>query len=102
MLAELEKIEKERSQIPTLKIGYTGAFGYYFEISKGKLAQAPKHFIRKQTLTNCERFVTPELKELEEKALSASDNRIILERELLEDLRLKILDYSKRYDLETI
>ncbi len=94
MLSELEKKEKERSQIPTLKIGYTGAFGYYFEISKGKLSQAPKHFIRKQTLTNCERFITPELKELEEKALSASDNRIILEKEILEELRLKILEYS--------
>jgi DNA mismatch repair protein MutS len=94
MLAELEKAEKERSQIPTLKIGYTGAFGYYFEISKGKLSQAPKHFIRKQTLTNCERFVTPELKELEEKALSASDNRMILEKEILEELRLKILEFS--------
>lgn len=94
MLSELEKSEKERSQIPTLKIGYTGAFGYYFEISKGKLSQVPKHFIRKQTLTNCERFITPELKELEEKALSASDNRIILEKQILEELRLKILEFS--------
>jgi DNA mismatch repair protein MutS len=94
MLSDLEKLEKERSQISSLKIGYTGAFGYYFEISKGKLSQAPKHFIRKQTLTNCERFITPELKELEEKALSASDNRIILEKEILEELRLKILEFS--------
>ncbi|APJ03291.1 DNA mismatch repair protein MutS [Silvanigrella aquatica] len=94
MLSDLEKKERELSQIHTLKIGYTGAFGYYFEISKGKIAQAPKHFIRKQTLTNCERFVTPELKELEEKALAASDNRIILEKELLEGLRIKILDFS--------
>ena len=94
MLNELEKVEKDRSQIPTLKIGYTGAFGYYFEISKGKISQAPKHFIRKQTLTNCERYITPELKELEEKSLSASDNRIILEKEILENLRIKILEYS--------
>ncbi|WP_397599286.1 DNA mismatch repair protein MutS [Silvanigrella sp.] len=94
MLADLEKKEKERSQIPTLKIGYTGAFGYYFEISKGKVLQAPKHFIRKQTLTNCERYITPELKELEEKSLSASDNRIILEKEILESLRIKILEFS--------
>lgn len=95
MLSDLEKKEKDSSQINTLKIGYTGAFGYYFEISKGKLSQVPKHFIRKQTLTNCERFITPELKELEEKALSASDDRIALEKEILEDLRLKILEYSE-------
>ncbi|MGY3804027.1 DNA mismatch repair protein MutS [Pigmentibacter ruber] len=94
MLEELEKKEKESSQIQTLKIGYTGAFGYYFEISKGKTAQAPKHFIRKQTLTNCERYITPELKELEEQALSAGEKRIILEKDLFEDIRKKCLEYS--------
>ncbi|WGL59304.1 DNA mismatch repair protein MutS [Pigmentibacter sp. JX0631] len=95
MLEELEKKEKDSSQIQTLKIGYTGAFGYYFEISKGKTAQAPKHFIRKQTLTNCERYITPELKDLEEQALSAGDKRIILEKELFEDIRQKCLEYSQ-------
>ncbi|BBH52582.1 DNA mismatch repair protein MutS [Fluviispira sanaruensis] len=95
MLDTLEQKEKENSQITTLKIGYTGAFGYYFEISKGKIAQAPKHFIRKQTLTNCERYITPELKELEEKSLNASDERILLEKELLEFLRTQILEYSQ-------
>ncbi|WP_186645952.1 DNA mismatch repair protein MutS [Fluviispira vulneris] len=95
MLDALEQKEKENSQINTLKIGYTGAFGYYFEISKGKISQAPKHFIRKQTLTNCERYITPELKELEEKSLNASDERILLEKELLEFLRTQILEYSQ-------
>lgn len=93
-LKEIELQEKEKSQISTLKMGYTSAFGYYFEISKGKISQAPKHFIRKQTLTNCERFITPELKELEEQYLNATEQRSFLERELLEDLRNKILEYS--------
>lgn len=94
MLADLEKKEKDLSQIQTLKIGYTGAFGYYFEISKGKVSQAPKHFIRKQTLTNCERYITPELKELEEQALSANEKRLELERELFENVRIQTLEYS--------
>ena len=94
-LDDLEKFERDRSQIPTLKIGYTRVFGYYFEISKGRLAQVPAHFLRKQTLTNGERFITQELKELEEKALTASERRVVLERELLEKLNQFILDFSK-------
>ena len=94
-LDDLEKFERERSQISTLKIGYTRVFGYYFEISKGKLSQVPSHFMRKQTLTNGERFITQELKELEEKALSASERRFLLEKELLEKLNDEILIYSK-------
>lgn len=99
MLDDLEKKEKELSQIQTLKIGYTGAFGYYFEISKGKISQAPKHFIRKQTLTNCERYITPELKELEEQALSASEKRLEIEKQLFEQIRISTLEYSN--DLTT-
>lgn len=94
-LEELEKFERERSQIPTLKIGFTRVFGYYFEISKGKLAQVPAHFMRKQTLTTGERFITQELKELEEKALSASERRVVLERELLDTVIASVLNYSK-------
>ncbi len=94
-LEQLEKFERERSQIPNLKIGFTRVFGYYFEISKGKLSQVPAHFMRKQTLTNGERFITTELKELEEKALNAADRRIILEKELLESIRNSVLNSSK-------
>ncbi|MBX9702549.1 MAG: DNA mismatch repair protein MutS, partial [Silvanigrellaceae bacterium] len=94
-LEELEAFEKAKTQIQTLKIGYTRVFGYYFEISKGKLSQVPSHFIRKQTLTNGERFITVELKELEEKALMASEHKIALEKELLEGLRLQILESSQ-------
>lgn len=94
-LEELEKFERERSQISTLKIGYTRVFGYYFEISKGKLASVPKHFMRKQTLTNGERFITSELKELEEKFLTSSERRIVIEKELLEELRIQILNFAQ-------
>ncbi len=94
-LEELEAFERERSQISTLKIGYTRVFGYYFEISKGKLSQVPSHFMRKQTLTNGERFITQELKELEEKALHATEKRQMLERELLDKLTQSILGCSK-------
>jgi len=94
-ISALEAHEKSISGIQTLKIGYTRAFGYYFEISKGKLAQVPSHFERKQTLVNGERFITPELKELEEKALSASEKRTVIERQLLEQLRVEIVTFAE-------
>jgi DNA mismatch repair protein MutS len=92
LIAELEKRERETSGISTLKIGYTRVFGYYFEVSKAKTGQVPAHFVRKQTLTNGERYTTPELKELENKAVTATERRTILERELFESMRTKILE----------
>jgi DNA mismatch repair protein MutS len=94
-IAALELHERTVSGIPTLKIGYTRAFGYYFEISKGKLSQVPTHFERKQTLVNGERFITPELKELEDKALSAADRRTAIERQLLEQLRSELIQHAR-------
>lgn len=93
-IASLEAHERAVSGIPTLKIGYTRAFGYYFEISKGKLSQVPAHFERKQTLVNGERFITPELKVLEEKALSAAERRSSIERQLLENLRAELISHA--------
>lgn len=93
-LEELEKFERDRAQISNLKIGYNRVFGYYFEITKGKLGSVPKHFMRKQTLTNGERFITVELKELEEKLSTSLERRTTLEKELLENLRIKILEFS--------
>lgn len=93
-LAELESKERENSGISTLKVGYTRVFGYYFEISKGKLDKAPAHFIRKQTIANGERFITPELKELEERSLTAGEKRTELERNLFEELRNEILKFA--------
>ena len=61
--------EKEKTGIKNMKLGYNRVFGYYIEVSKGNIESVPEYFIRKQTLTNGERYVTPELKELEEEIL---------------------------------
>ncbi|MBQ2804241.1 MAG: DNA mismatch repair protein MutS [Clostridia bacterium] len=92
-IAQLEEFERNRSGIKTLKLGYNKVFGYYFEISNSFKNQAPEYFIRKQTLTNGERFVTPELKELEEKMLSAFEGKAKLQKQLFDDIRLKLLPF---------
>ena len=85
--------ERDRSGIKTLKLGYNKVFGYYFEITNSLLHLVPDYFIRKQTLTNGERFITPELKELEEKMLSAFERKEKLQKALFSDLRNKLLAY---------
>ncbi|MBI9046199.1 MAG: DNA mismatch repair protein MutS [Anaerolineaceae bacterium] len=72
-IARLEESEKQRTKIKTLKVGYNKVFGYYIEISKGNADQAPENYIRKQTLVNAERFITPELKEYETLVLNAEE-----------------------------
>ena len=86
-LAQIEAQERERTGIPKLKIGYNRVFGYYIEISNSYRDKAPAQYIRKQTLTNCERFITPELKELEGRILGAHDRSIGLETRLFEQVR---------------
>jgi DNA mismatch repair protein MutS len=81
-LANLEKGEKERTGIKSLKVGYNHVFGYYIEISNSNLAQVPPEYIRKQTLTGGERFYTPELKEYEAQILHAQERIIELESDL--------------------
>ena len=93
LIANLEQKERTRTGIKTLKLGYNRVFGYYFEISNSLKDLAPSDYIRKQTLTNGERFVTQELKELEEKILTADERRIKLEKQLFEELRIKLLQY---------
>ena len=95
-IQELETNERQTSGISTLKIGYTRAFGYYFEISKGKLANIPQHFMRKQTLTNGERFITSALKNLEDKIAAATERRCELERQLLENLRQEVIEQAQK------
>ena len=85
--------ERERSGIKTLKLGYNKVFGYYFEITNSLLHLVPDYFIRKQTLTNGERFITPELKELEEKMLTAFEQKEKLQKALFTDLRNKLLAF---------
>ena len=85
-LVKLEEREKQRTGLNTLKVGYNRVHGYYIEISKSQSDQAPTEYIRRQTLKNAERFITPELKEFEDKALSAKSRALSREKMLYETL----------------
>lgn len=89
-LAGIEERERERTGIKNLRIKYNKVFGYYLEVTNSFLDQVPDYFIRKQTLINAERFITPELKEMEEKLLTASERLNALEYALFDELREKI------------
>lgn len=82
----LESTEKERTGIKTLKVGYNKVFGYYIEISQGQVANAPSDYIRKQTLVNAERFITPEMKEYETLVLNAEDRIRELEQRIFREV----------------
>lgn len=86
-IAEEEAAEKERTGIKNLRIQYNKVFGYYIEVTKSNLTAVPEDYIRKQTLTNCERFITPKLKELEELILGAAEKVNDLEQKLFEEVR---------------
>jgi DNA mismatch repair protein MutS len=94
-LANLEVQERERTGIQTLKVGFNKAFGYYISITRSKLDQAPTDYIRKQTLTNEERFITPELKEREARILTAKDDLNQLEYEIFVRLRSEVGEHSE-------
>ena len=85
-LVGLEARERERSGLPTLHVGYNRVHGYYIEISRAQARNAPADYIRRQTLKNAERFVTPELKEYEDKVLGARSRALAREKWLYEDL----------------
>jgi DNA mismatch repair protein MutS len=85
-LVDLETREKERTGIATLKVGYNRVHGYFIEISRAQSDQAPADYIRRQTLKNAERFITPELKEFEDKALSAKSRALTREKALYDAL----------------
>jgi DNA mismatch repair protein MutS len=87
VIAKIEARERERTGIPKLRVGYNRVFGYYIEISNAYKDKAPPEYTRKQTLTNCERFITPELKELEGRILGAHDKSVQLEYELFSSVR---------------
>ncbi|MBS7263147.1 MAG: DNA mismatch repair protein MutS [Eubacteriales bacterium] len=86
-IAALETEEREKTGIKNLKIGFNKVFGYYFEVTKSYYELVPYYFTRKQTLTNCERFITQELKELEEKILGADEKSVELEYKIFCGLR---------------
>lgn len=85
-LLELEQRERETTGISTLKVGYNRVHGYYIEISRAQSDQAPAEYVRRQTLKNAERFITPELKEFEDKALSSKSRALAREKALYEEL----------------
>ena len=88
-LTDIETRERERTGIKNLRVRYNKVFGYYIEVTNSALDKVPEDYIRKQTLTNCERFITDELKELEMRVLSAKDRVVQLEYELFDGVRRK-------------
>ena len=88
--------ESERIGIPNLKVGYNKVFGYYLEVSAAHAAKVPDHYIRKQTLKNQERYITPELKEYEEKVLKAEDRAVELEQSMFDELRERVAKEAPR------
>lgn len=98
-LAQLEEREKERTGIQTLKVGYNKVHGFYIEISRSSANDVPDDYIRRQTLKNNERFITNELKQHEEKVLSAQSKFLALEKRLYEELFEKILPELEKLQL---
>ena len=96
-LAELHRREMDESGIPKLKLGYNKVFGYYFEVSKAFKGQVPDHFVRRQTLVNSERYITPDLKAMEDRILSASEERKQLEYALFQQLRERLAKARSRF-----
>ena len=92
----IEAEEKEKTGIRTLKVSYNRVFGYYIEVSKSFVDQVPAYYIRKQTLTNCERYITPELKELEEQVLTAKERLTALEYQIFTALREHLAQQAAR------
>lgn len=89
-VASLEKEERKKTGIKSLKVGYNKVFGYYLEVTKSNLDQVPDHYMRKQTLANAERYITPELKEMENRILGAQEKVVMLEYQAFLDIREKI------------
>jgi len=96
VIAAIEASERERTGIRTLKIGYNRVFGYYIEVSKSFIDQVPEEYIRKQTLTNCERYITQELKDLENQVLTAKDRLTALEYQIFTQLREHLAQQAHR------
>ncbi len=95
-LAAIEAQEREKTNIRTLKVGYNRVFGYYIEVSKSFMDQVPEHYIRKQTLANCERYITQELKDLENQVLTAKERLTALEYQIFTALREQLAGQSAR------
>ncbi|MCD8480672.1 MAG: hypothetical protein LRZ88_10985 [Candidatus Cloacimonetes bacterium] len=95
-IARLEEDERQKTGIPTLKVGYNRVFGYYLEISNTHKSKVPDYYIAKQTLANAERYISPRLKEFEAKVLSSEEKTKNLEYELYKDLRQDLASHLPR------
>ena len=99
IILAIEAQEREKTGIRTLKVGFNRVFGYYIEVSKSFMEQVPGHYIRKQTLANCERYITQELKELENQVLTAKDRLTALEYQIFTQLREYLAQQAARVQL---
>ena len=95
----IEAAEREKTGIRTLKVSFNRVFGYYIEVSKSFMDQVPAHYVRKQTLANCERYITQELKELEDQVLTAKDRLTALEYQIFTELREFLAAQAARVQL---
>jgi len=98
-IAAIEASEREKTGIRTLKVGYNRVFGYYIEVSKSFMDQVPASYIRKQTLANCERYITQELKELENQVLTAKERLTALEYQIFTQLREHLSQQAARVQI---
>ncbi len=98
-IAAIEASEREKTGIRTLKVGFNRVFGYYIEVSKSFMDQVPANYVRKQTLANCERYITQELKELENQVLTAKDRLTALEYQIFTQLREHLAQQAARVQL---
>ena len=98
-IAAIESSEREKTGIRTLKVGFNRVFGYYIEVSKSFMDQVPASYVRKQTLANCERYITQELKELENQVLTAKDRLTALEYQIFTKLREHLAKQASRVQL---
>ena len=96
ILAQIEAEQREKTGIPKLKVGYNRVFGYYIEVTNSYKSQVPETYIRKQTLTNCERYITQDLKDVESRILGAKDRAVAMEYSIFEAIRTKIADNLER------
>ena len=96
ILARIEAEEKEKTGIPKLRVGYNKVFGYYIEVTNSYKSQVPDSYIRKQTLTNCERYITPDLKEIESRILGAKDRSVAMEYSIFDSIRVKVAENLER------
>lgn len=95
-IARLEAAERTKTGISKLRVGFNRIFGYYIEVTKNNLSSVPSYYIRKQTLANAERFITPQLKDYEEKVLTAEEKRVELEYRIFQEIRLRVAAETTR------